>query len=228
VTNNDPRFIAVQQVIRNALDRAESDKRHEILWQWIAADEFENGGTLLWNARTRGWFADLRKDKKSGAEHLLLDFDFTTGDLVYAKDNRRKLLAPLLGEEQTRLLEAMRASMTKSISTLRDQHEKAEQAWTNKWQRLKRFSKVRRRIRSKSGVPSLSRIDWLYFALFILIVVFIGFLVWLGSAEKPKVSIEFKVGEIIAGILAGTGVLLAGGAYAVKTMRDSAPGGGER
>ena len=223
MTNDDSRFNAVQQAVRNALDRVEEAKRHEVLWRWIAAEQFEDGGLLLWEARIAGWLASFRKSNKSGAEHLL-DFGFSPDDLLYATDNRSKLLAPLIGEEQVRVLAALRASETKAIARIHGENEKVERQSAKKWQRLKRFSKIRKRLRSKSGVPSLSRIDWLYFALFILIVIFIGFLVWLGSAEKPKVSIEFKVGEIIAGILAGTGVLLAGGAYAVKTMRRVAPG----
>jgi hypothetical protein len=58
-----------------------------------------------------------------------------------------------------------------------------------------------------------------YFAPLILVVVFTWLLVQHGWAEKPDVSIEFNVGEIVGGSLVGVGALIAGVAYAFGRRR---------
>lgn len=69
-----------------------------------------------------------------------------------------------------------------------------------------------------SGVKERWNSLW-YIAPLIIAVVFTGYLVSLGWAEKPDVSIEFNVGEIIGGSLAGVGALLAAVAYAFGWTR---------
>jgi hypothetical protein len=78
----------------------------------------------------------------------------------------------------------------------------------------------------KSEVESLTKrsrplisVGWVYVGMFLFAIVVTGLLVWRGWAERPDVSIEYNVGEIIGGILAGAGVAAAGAAYALKTMR---------
>jgi hypothetical protein len=81
-------------------------------------------------------------------------------------------------------------------------------------------SGIRQSIKSPIGKKKLT-VNWLYGAIFLLISAVVAYVVYRGWAQKPTVNIEFNVGEIIGGILAGAGVLLAGGAYAVKTLRES-------
>jgi hypothetical protein len=47
-----------------------------------------------------------------------------------------------------------------------------------------------------------------------------------GWTKKPEITIDYNVGEIIGGILAGGGIAVAGAAYAVKTLSsESEPKG---
>jgi hypothetical protein len=56
----------------------------------------------------------------------------------------------------------------------------------------------------------------LYIIPLVAVVTFVAFLVYRGWAEKPEVSIDFNVGEIIGGSLAGLGALIAGVTYAYR------------
>ena len=60
------------------------------------------------------------------------------------------------------------------------------------------------------------RIPWLYIVLLCAVVAGTGALVVYGWAEKPEVSIEYNVGEIIGGALAGVAALIASLAYALR------------
>jgi hypothetical protein len=57
-----------------------------------------------------------------------------------------------------------------------------------------------------------------YFVPLAVAVLFVAFLIWRGYAAQPTVSIDFNVGEIIGGLLAGVGALAAGIAYAIRRM----------
>ena len=59
----------------------------------------------------------------------------------------------------------------------------------------------------------------LYSVPLFIVILFVGFLVYRGWAEKPTVSIDFNVGEIIGGSLIGIGALIAGVAYAFRRIR---------
>jgi hypothetical protein len=62
-------------------------------------------------------------------------------------------------------------------------------------------------------------VSWAYLAVFIIMVAVTAFLFWLGWGKEVKASINYNVGEIIGGLLAGTGAAVAGTAYALKTLR---------
>ena len=61
---------------------------------------------------------------------------------------------------------------------------------------------------------------WIYVPVLCLVVVFISFLVWRGWAEKPEVSIQFNVGEIIGGVLIGLSAILAAITYHTTKRRE--------
>jgi hypothetical protein len=68
--------------------------------------------------------------------------------------------------------------------------------------------------------PTGSKAGWekaWYFVPLLVAAALTGYLVYRGWAEKPAVTIEFNVGEIIGGLLAGVGALMAGLAYFFKT-----------
>ena len=55
---------------------------------------------------------------------------------------------------------------------------------------------------------------------FVLTLVMIGYgFVWGYRHGDPEISIELDIGQLIGGTLLGTGALLAGGAYALATLR---------
>ena len=56
------------------------------------------------------------------------------------------------------------------------------------------------------------------------IVAFTAYLFHRGWAQTPTVAINYNVGEIIGGLLAGTGALVAGAAYAISRRRDDRRG----
>ncbi len=56
--------------------------------------------------------------------------------------------------------------------------------------------------------------------MFFFVVGITVLLVWQGWASQPEVSIQFNVGEIIGGVLAGAGVATAGIAYALRTTKE--------
>jgi hypothetical protein len=72
----------------------------------------------------------------------------------------------------------------------------------------------------REQVESLRRervpLPWLYLLVLLLVVAATGSLVFYGWAEKPEVSIDYNVGEIIGGLLVGVGALVASTAYAVR------------
>lgn len=57
---------------------------------------------------------------------------------------------------------------------------------------------------------------WLYFVVLFLVVAGTASLVFYGWAEKPEISIDYNVGEIIGGLLVGVGALVASTAYALR------------
>ena len=61
----------------------------------------------------------------------------------------------------------------------------------------------------------------LYYILpLVAVTVSVGFLIYHGYAQKPTVTINFDIGEIIGGLLAGVGVLVAGVAYALRQLES--------
>jgi len=64
------------------------------------------------------------------------------------------------------------------------------------------------------------QINWPYVVVFFAVSFLVFYIVYAGWAEKPSINIEFNIGEIIGGILAGAGVFIAGKAYAQKTLLD--------
>lgn len=67
---------------------------------------------------------------------------------------------------------------------------------------------------------SRTRLDIFYLCIFAISIGITILLFWKGFVRRPDVAINFNVGEIIAGILGGSGVAAAGGAYAYKTIRE--------
>ena len=149
---------------------------------------------------------------RASKDGVVQPIQVTDKERDYLNSKKNAVLYPMLKSSIDELTVSSIGSETKSI-------RKQNRAWARKWQLLKKLFSVRRRIKSTIGKKK-SAVNWLYVAIFGLISVIVGYIVYLGWAEKPTVNIEFNVGEIIGGILAGAGVLLAGGAYAVKTLRE--------
>jgi hypothetical protein len=131
----------------------------------------------------------------------------------YINSKKNAVLYQLLKSAIDEIISSSIDSETKSV-------QKQNRSWARKWRLLKKVSGIRQSIKSPIGKKKLT-VNWLYGAIFLLISAVVAYVVYRGWAQKPTVNIEFNVGEIIGGILAGAGVLLAGGAYAVKTLRES-------
>ncbi|MFZ3018873.1 MAG: hypothetical protein WA056_10495 [Gallionella sp.] len=67
-----------------------------------------------------------------------------------------------------------------------------------------------------------SRVNLPYLVIFCLVIVLIGGLVLIGMTATMTVNVEFNVGEIIGGLLVGTGVAAAGVSYATKNNGKNA------
>jgi hypothetical protein len=63
----------------------------------------------------------------------------------------------------------------------------------------------------------LIKVAWGYAAFLLLAVAVTGYLVYRGHAQNPEVAINYNVGEIIGGLLAGGGIAVAGVAYAIRS-----------
>ena len=60
----------------------------------------------------------------------------------------------------------------------------------------------------------------MYFAQLLVVIILTGYLVHHGWAEKPTVSIQYNVGEIIGGLLVGVGALIASISYGFRRTRE--------
>ncbi|MCG3158138.1 MAG: hypothetical protein DKINENOH_04779 [bacterium] len=88
--------------------------------------------------------------------------------------------------------------------------QKLEDELQNLDDRLKKLEKKERPLQK----------HWIYLVLFGIIVVFTGFLVARGWAEKPSVSIDYNVGEIIGGLLLGVAALIGAVTYLRKSIKS--------
>ena len=61
-----------------------------------------------------------------------------------------------------------------------------------------------------------SRISVMYFMVFVVLVMVLAPLVWLGYADKPTINVEFNIGEIIGGLLIGVSAVTASVTYTMK------------
>ena len=98
--------------------------------------------------------------------------------------------------------------LTLEIEQLTDQFETKSTSLDNEIKRIRRRMKP------------LQSISWIYIGMFFFVVGITVLLVWQGWASQPEVSIQFNVGEIIGGVLAGAGVATAGIAYALRTTKE--------
>lgn len=61
-------------------------------------------------------------------------------------------------------------------------------------------------------------INWYYLVILLIVIAATAAVIYFGRAPQPQVNVEYNVGEIIGGLLAGAGVAAAGVAYAAKTL----------
>lgn len=118
-------------------------------------------------------------------------------------------------EEERRKPEKLREDIDRQ-SQLVELHERQIKGTLEEIDKLKsEIGKLDSRI--KAGRQEEKK---LYILPLIAVILFVAFLVYRGWAEKPTVSIDFNVGEIIGGSLVGIGALIAGVTYAYRrTLR---------
>lgn len=117
----------------------------------------------------------------------------------------------VLTEDQVEKPESVRCSRCEQMRLI---DEKARFA-------LSQFSELERQAGHQAQTtpsPRHARVNWIYITLLAGVLGVTAVLVVWGWAKKPTVSIEYDVGAIIGGVLAGAGAAAAGIAYAVKTL----------
>jgi hypothetical protein len=77
-----------------------------------------------------------------------------------------------------------------------------------------RIKKLENRIKTLEEKTKPLKTNWLYIVIFGITAVFTFLLVAHGWAEKPTVTIDFNVGEIIGGLLVGIASVFAALSYA--------------
>jgi len=78
----------------------------------------------------------------------------------------------------------------------------------------KYLQKIEREMRSLNGTPLWGR--FLPGVALVVALLLTGYCVWKGWAQKPEVSIQYNVGEIVGGLLVGLGAVIAALSYASK------------
>ncbi len=76
-----------------------------------------------------------------------------------------------------------------------------------------------RELRNKAQSDSEARrlVNRAYLVALVTVLVLVGLAVWSGWSQKPEVTVDFNVGEIIGGVLVGAGAMTAGAAYALRS-----------
>lgn len=214
----EPRLQEIQLAIRTALAaRLKAGKRRQLLLDWLKLGDNAAAGRMIW--RKSGL---VRLGRGPDAAASLQYTGIAAGDDAHAREHLAELLVPLLEEEIEAVASAARANAEKLVA------EAVARCQEDADKRIAQLEQEAARCRERcealerSQHPAVRfRLNWLYLVLLLIVVAFVGCVVWLGWADRPEVSIDFNVGEIIGGILAGAGALLAGGAYAAKALSAS-------
>jgi len=100
---------------------------------------------------------------------------------------------------------------------------KAQGSANNSWELNKQIADLRAIIEFGKPASAVtfwdrlnSRVNLPYLIILMLVVVLIGGLVLIGMTANMTVNVDFSVGEIIGGLLVGTGVAAAGVSYATR------------
>jgi hypothetical protein len=117
--------------------------------------------------------------------------------------------------EDIRAMEARHVTLAMAVQRL---HEEVRylQAVARRW-RVSRRRFIRWRRRSNGCRPSV-RLALVYVPIIFCLLLMLTFVMIKAWPVVPIVEITFSVGEVIGALLAGIGVLLAGGAYAYKSL----------
>ena len=172
-----------------------------------------SGGDALSDDRGRALFTGDR----SGAPSTIPPFVSSTIRLEEAAREWMAMINQRMGELRTEINRLRTGDVTPQIENLEKYFDKRfEPRWANieklsstltkHQQTLQKFDRQRRTRAIKALL--------IWVLLLAAVVGFVSYLVLSNWANKPDVSIDFNVGEIIGGLLGGIGVLVAGVAYA--------------
>jgi len=134
----------------------------------------------------------------------------TSGNLQ--KDLLEIHLSSLLGRAKQEIESRVAAEATRqtpTVDALKEEVDRLRDQLTSRTQVPKQPRTLR------SAVASLAP---LYAAALVVIIAITILLFATGEVTGTEVTIEYNVGEIIGGLLAGAGAAAAGAAYAVKTL----------
>ena len=148
------------------------------------------------------------------------DEDFFTTLAVTDEDVRLKVASDAVYELFRLKQEGVRVTTTTALT--KEFEQALEQERHDNEQAVRQIRGQMERMMAKlTAKTSATR---MYTLLLLLAFVLCGFIVSIGWAAAPNVNIEYNVGDILLGLLAGGGVAAAGGSYAVTKLRENDKG----
>ncbi len=180
---------ALQAIMRSWLESVEIDKRPKALADMLLEESFED---ILKSDRWRpNDFGQIWREWRTVEDEL------SAAERSALWDARWRILAPLFDESLSELVE-------QNVKKARKEFALAQPAEVRELREKAKASEGRRLV------------NQVYLLALGTILALVGLAVWRGWSEKPEVTVEFNVGEIIAGVLVGTGAMTAGAAYALR------------
>lgn len=186
------------------------EQKYKLLLKWSQEETFEAGEGILRDAGLIGQPPSILRDSGQGAKApFLLKLDEET--LEFAVLHKNAVLLHLLSRAIDEHLACKEIEHANEMRETERKHQLTLKRSERRWQLAKRISKYRR-----LATPAHRSLNFVYLAVLLTTIVVIAILLHYGLAQTPTVNVEFNVGEIIAGLLVGTGALVAGVAYARK------------
>ncbi|MCU1268179.1 MAG: hypothetical protein JWM21_4497 [Acidobacteria bacterium] len=189
---------ALQSIIRAYMETVSLEERPRALSEMLMDDDID---------KTLQAKRDWRYDDYGKVWRLWRDIkqDMSEKEASRLWSKRWKVVAPLFDEYLTELL-------TKRVNEAREGFYLSQPA---------EIQELRRKVQNfESSIPSQPRrlVNRAYLVTLLAIIAILGVAVWRGWSQRPEVTVDFNVGEIIGGILVGAGALTAGTAYALRSV----------
>lgn len=192
-------------------------------------------------AETRSYTGVIDKEKQAkalvamiGAGHIKSLFEFSKDTYSREKEYQSQLEKLLANRNQQTIESAnneRQEIFQKVIRELIDRTEDEAQskgAAKDAWKLRKQIDDLKAELEFGKPASAVtfwdrlsSRVNLPYLVILSLVVVLVGGLVFIGMTATMTVSVDFSIGEIIGGLLVGTGVAAAGISYATRDAEQA-------